>query len=88
MHRNVRPVVIIIFFAWLCFSIAVLPDIQVGLDQELAVLKDSYLHKYFRVSDEMCAGRIGKILLSSKREVRYRLKITLWIFYEAGGTSL
>lgn len=53
MHRNVRPIVIIVFFAWLCFSVAVIPDIRVGLDQELAVMKDSYLHKYFRVSDEL-----------------------------------
>ncbi|KAJ7371490.1 NPC intracellular cholesterol transporter 1 [Desmophyllum pertusum] len=43
----VRPVVIALFTALLFSSIAVIPKIDVGLDQELALPKDSYLLNWF-----------------------------------------
>jgi Niemann-Pick C1 protein len=50
MKKNVRAGVFIIFYAWLCTSLAVLPSIEVGLDQELSMPEDSFVLKYFRVS--------------------------------------
>lgn len=50
MNKILRPLVMIIFYGWLCLSIAVLPRIQVGLDQELSMSQDSYVLKYFKVS--------------------------------------
>lgn len=50
MHRITRPTVMVIFFGILCISIATLPYIDVGLDQELSMPEDSFVHKYFRVS--------------------------------------
>ncbi|XP_066999010.2 NPC intracellular cholesterol transporter 1 [Anabrus simplex] len=48
MNKNVRVVVMVIFFGWLCSSIAVAPSIEVGLDQELSMPEDSFVLKYFR----------------------------------------
>ena len=39
----------IIFFGWLCTSIAVVPHIEIGLDQELSMPEDSFVLKYFQV---------------------------------------
>ncbi|XP_045596555.1 NPC intracellular cholesterol transporter 1 isoform X1 [Procambarus clarkii] len=47
LSRIVRPIVMIVFAGWLCSSIAVLPKIEIGLDQELSMPDDSYLQKYF-----------------------------------------
>ncbi len=47
MNDWVRPTVIVLFFGWLCFSVAVAPQLEVGLDQELSVPDDSYLIKFF-----------------------------------------
>ncbi|XP_042228595.1 NPC intracellular cholesterol transporter 1-like [Homarus americanus] len=47
LSRVVRPAVMIVFFGWFCSSIAVLPKIVIGLDQELSMPDDSYLQKYF-----------------------------------------
>ena len=44
-----RAVVVVVFFGWLCASIAVAPKIEVGLDQELSVPEDSYVLNYFEV---------------------------------------
>jgi len=44
----VRVAVMIIFFGWFCSSLAVLPSIDVGLDQQLSMPEDSYVLKYFR----------------------------------------
>lgn len=49
MNKYVRPIVVIIFWGWVCLSIAVLPSIRIGLDQELSMEKESYLTKYFQV---------------------------------------
>lgn len=48
MDRYVRALVVVIFYGWLCSSIAVLPHIEVGLDQELSMPEDSFVLKYFR----------------------------------------
>ncbi|KAJ8923333.1 hypothetical protein NQ315_001891 [Exocentrus adspersus] len=48
MHKTVRCAVMIIFFGWLCSSIAVVPHIEIGLDQELSMPEDSFVLKYFK----------------------------------------
>ncbi|XP_055301385.1 NPC intracellular cholesterol transporter 1 isoform X4 [Sitodiplosis mosellana] len=48
MQNTVRTVVMIVFFGWLCSSIAVAPHIDVGLDQELSMPEDSFVLKYFQ----------------------------------------
>ncbi|XP_073961835.1 NPC intracellular cholesterol transporter 1-like isoform X2 [Choristoneura fumiferana] len=48
MKREVRASVMIIFFAWLCSSVAVAPHIDIGLDQELSMPHDSFQTKYFQ----------------------------------------
>lgn len=50
LHAGVRPIVIFSFMAWLIGSILVLPGIEIGLEQDLAMPKDSYLKKYFQVN--------------------------------------
>ncbi len=47
MRPWVRPAVVIIFFGFLCTSLAVAPSIDVGLDQEISMPDDSYVLKYF-----------------------------------------
>ncbi|XP_011704595.1 PREDICTED: Niemann-Pick C1 protein isoform X2 [Wasmannia auropunctata] len=48
LQKWVRTVVMIVFFGWLCSSIAVIPHIEIGLDQELSMPEDSYVLKYFK----------------------------------------
>ncbi|XP_076272104.1 Niemann-Pick type C-1a isoform X2 [Rhynchophorus ferrugineus] len=48
MNKYVRCIVMIIFFGWLCSSIAVVPSIEIGLDQELSMPEDSFVLKYFK----------------------------------------
>lgn len=48
MNKSVRAGVMVVFFGWLCTSIAVLPSIDIGLDQELSMPEDSFVLKYFR----------------------------------------
>lgn len=50
LSKVVRPIVIVVFAGWLCTSLAVLPKLDIGLDQELSMPDDSYLQKYFEVS--------------------------------------
>ncbi|KAK0166490.1 hypothetical protein PV328_004905 [Microctonus aethiopoides] len=47
LKKWVRAGVMIIFFGWLCTSIAVVPHIEIGLDQELSMPEDSFVLKYF-----------------------------------------
>lgn len=49
MNKFVRPLVVLVFTAWLCASIVVVPKIDVGLDVELTMTDDSYVLKYFQV---------------------------------------
>ena len=48
MKKWVRAGVMIIFFGWICTSIAVVPHIEIGLDQELSMPEDSFVLKYFQ----------------------------------------
>ncbi|GLG97656.1 hypothetical protein R5R35_004762 [Gryllus longicercus] len=48
MNKSVRAGVMVFFFGWLCTSIAVLPSIEIGLDQELSMPEDSFVLKYFK----------------------------------------
>ncbi|XP_076671119.1 Niemann-Pick type C-1a isoform X2 [Andrena cerasifolii] len=48
LKKWVRAVVMIVFFGWLCSSIAVVPHIEIGLDQELSMPEDSFVLKYFK----------------------------------------
>ncbi|XP_030752069.1 NPC intracellular cholesterol transporter 1 isoform X3 [Sitophilus oryzae] len=48
MNKFVRCIVMIVFFGWLCSSIAVVPSIEIGLDQELSMPEDSFVLKYFK----------------------------------------
>lgn len=57
MNKYVRATMIVLFFGWLCSSIAVLPHIEVGLDQELSMPEDSFVLKYFRfLNDYLSIG--------------------------------
>ena len=47
MKKWVRPTVVVTFFAWLCFSLATVNKIEIGLDQEVSMPDDSYMLKYF-----------------------------------------
>ncbi|XP_063702707.1 NPC intracellular cholesterol transporter 1 [Culicoides brevitarsis] len=48
MKKPVRAGTMVIFFAWLCVSISVAPQIEIGLDQELSMPEDSFVLKYFK----------------------------------------
>ena len=48
MKKWVRASVVVIFFGWLCSSLAVIPKIEVGLDQEISMPDDSFVLKYFQ----------------------------------------
>ncbi|KAG5682988.1 hypothetical protein PVAND_012302 [Polypedilum vanderplanki] len=48
MKKVVRITVMVVFYGWLCSSIAVAPHIDIGLDQELSMPKDSFVLKYFQ----------------------------------------
>ncbi|XP_063244336.1 NPC intracellular cholesterol transporter 1 isoform X2 [Bacillus rossius redtenbacheri] len=48
LSKLVRPLVVVVFFGWLCLSLAVVPRVGIGLDQELSMPEDSYVLKYFQ----------------------------------------
>ena len=47
LSKWVRPLVMILFFGAACFSVAVVPKIGIGLDQELSMPEDSFVLKFF-----------------------------------------
>ena len=47
MKRWVRPLVVVLFFGWFCSSMAVMPSVEVGLDQEITMPDESFVLKYF-----------------------------------------
>jgi len=47
MKKWVRASVMVIFFGWACSSIAVVPKIEIGLDQEISMPDNSFVLKYF-----------------------------------------
>lgn len=48
MNKYIRVLVMIVFYGWLCSSIAVAPNIEIGLDQDLSMPEDSYVLNYFK----------------------------------------
>lgn len=50
LDTKVRIVVVVIFLFWLCCSIATVPNMPIGLDQELSMPDDSHVLKYFLVT--------------------------------------
>ncbi|KOX79311.1 Niemann-Pick C1 protein [Melipona quadrifasciata] len=48
LKKWVRAFVMLVFFGWICSSIAVVPHIEIGLDQELSMPEDSFVLKYFK----------------------------------------
>ncbi|XP_059489962.1 NPC intracellular cholesterol transporter 1 homolog 1b-like [Neocloeon triangulifer] len=55
MKEPVRLGVLLLFFAWICTSIAVVPVITPGLDQELSMPEDSFVLKYFQYMKDLLA---------------------------------
>lgn len=47
LNAKVRPIVIITFLGLFCTSLALLPKVEIGLDQKLSMPKDSYVLDYF-----------------------------------------
>ncbi|CAF5029597.1 unnamed protein product, partial [Rotaria magnacalcarata] len=47
MNDYVRPIVIFVFFTWLAASIALIPYVKIGLEQNITMPKDSYMIDYF-----------------------------------------
>lgn len=45
----VKSIAFVLFTAWTCFSIYVIPSIPIGLDQQLTMATDSHVYKYFKV---------------------------------------
>lgn len=57
MKRTVRILVMVVFFGWLCTSIAIAPRIDVGLNQELSMPEDSFVLHYFQALKKyLCIG--------------------------------
>lgn len=46
-NKFVRPIVIVLFAGYLCSSIAVVPHLYVGLEQQLSMPEDSYVITFF-----------------------------------------
>lgn len=49
LNKCMRPLIIVVFFGWHILSVLVLPDISLGLEQDLALPKDSYIKNYLKV---------------------------------------
>lgn len=57
MQDMIRFVVLLIFSLFLCVALIVVKDVDVGLDQELSMPKDSYVNRYF--ADQKSELRVG-----------------------------
>ncbi|CAL8142438.1 unnamed protein product [Orchesella dallaii] len=44
----IRMTILMLFYSWLCLSIALVHKVDVGLDQKLSMPSDSYVLKYFK----------------------------------------
>ena len=53
MAKRTRSLVVLLFLFVSCFSLIVVPSIEVGLDQELSMPKDSHIVKYFKFMAEL-----------------------------------
>jgi len=47
LSKTIRPMVMIIFLGFTCLSIYAVPQIEIGLDQELSMPDDSFVLKFF-----------------------------------------
>jgi len=47
MNPVVRSMAVVIFVSWLCLSLSVIRNIDIGLDQTMSVPEDSYMQDYF-----------------------------------------
>ena len=66
MKKWVRASVVVIFFGWLCSSLAVMPKIEIGLDQEISMPDDSFVLKYFQfMKDYLSVGPPFYIVVNS-----------------------
>ena len=66
MKKWVRASVVIVFYGWLCSSLAVVPKIEIGLDQEISMPDDSFVLKYFNFLNEyLSVGKFKKLLYLS-----------------------
>jgi Niemann-Pick C1 protein len=55
MNDYIRPLIIFLFFSWLAASIALIPYVKIGLDQNITMPKDSYMIDYFSALKEYLA---------------------------------
>jgi Niemann-Pick C1 protein len=55
MNDYIRPFVIFVFFTWLATSIALIPYVKIGLEQNITMAKDSYMIDYFSALKEYFA---------------------------------
>ncbi|KYB26017.1 NPC intracellular cholesterol transporter 1 homolog 1b isoform X1 [Tribolium castaneum] len=53
MNFPVRCVVLLLFLIWLCVSIAVMPSLELGLDQQLSMPEDSHVLTYFKFMNDL-----------------------------------
>lgn len=53
MKIQTKTIIFIIFSIWTCFSIMVIPNIEIGLDQELTMSPESHVSKYFKYMAEL-----------------------------------
>ncbi|XP_020288824.1 Niemann-Pick type protein homolog 1B-like [Pseudomyrmex gracilis] len=53
MKTPVRIIVFIIFIAALATHVAIIPQIEIGLDQKLSMPEDSYVLKYFQYMEDL-----------------------------------
>ncbi|KAK3863989.1 hypothetical protein Pcinc_030288, partial [Petrolisthes cinctipes] len=57
MRPWVRAVVVVVFTFWLCASVAMVPHIEIGLEEELSMPEDSYVLEYFKYLEKYgCVG--------------------------------
>ncbi|BES93207.1 niemann-pick [Nesidiocoris tenuis] len=51
--KGVSHGIVVVFIAWFCTSVAVIPHIEPGLEQELSMPEGSYVLKYFQFMKEV-----------------------------------
>lgn len=89
MNGAVRAIVTIAFYGWLCTSIAVVPKIEVGLDQELSMPEDSHVLKYFRVRYPVffSSYKLGDIASNNGERNHFSCMLITSIIYKKSGSN-
>lgn len=72
MVPAVRGAVLVVFLGWICSSVAVVPYIDVGLDQELSMPSDSYMLKSFKVGEVDCTAVLFRFVVSRLKHIDTR----------------